>query len=621
MKFQISNFKYQISNKKVRIGNSCQWQAGFSVIEVLLAAALFAIFSTGIIGVVLQGFDANRLGSEQAIANQYASEGIEAARSIKNQSYATLVNSAGSGIARNGLGVWAFSGANNVLSKYARVLTVADVQRDAGGNIVSSGGTIDPNTKKVVSTVSWNVSPTRNNSVDLTTYLTNWRAGIGRGGMLVYGDGGTTTDAIKYRTLDSSTGTWNTALATADIDSATANKALRSAKVYASSTRNEKILLSRHYDGSSQFIYAQVFNGTSWGNVQLLSNWVAGTRLDVQNFDGTYLANGDFMIVYSDNSTTPKFRTWNGTSWSGQVPLQTGLSTPVYIFAHARLGTNEVMMGMTDQGKRTLTEYFNGGSYAQTNWTLHATHASNAPNSTTRLIDFAWSPSLSTTGALVYADAAADKNLTVRIFVANGSGGGAWGTAVNSATAQVNNLGALSVQPKSNASEFQSCDKDAAAIPTIVCRKITFSGNAPTITAPTNSIVAAATDIGIQRSFDVGFEAYSGDPAIMIYSDNTNVPNLKKYTASTSTWDLTATPILTGPFVPGVIKTVRLIPDTTSDDVLSFFTDANLDLYSVQWDGTNSAFYTSPAGKAISQHGLNGSAAADYWYDFVWDEF
>ena len=148
------NIIYFIRNWKLDIRNS---QRGFSVIEVLLAAALFAIFSTGIIGVVLQGFDANRLGSEQTIANQYASEGIEAARSIKNQTYTNLVNSAGSGIGRNGSGVWAFAGANNVLSKYTRVLTVADVQRDLSGNIVSSGGTTDPNTKKVTSTVSWNV--------------------------------------------------------------------------------------------------------------------------------------------------------------------------------------------------------------------------------------------------------------------------------------------------------------------------------------------------------------------------------------------------------------------------------------------------------------------------------
>lgn len=159
--------------KKISVG-----QRGFSVIEVILAAALFVVLSAGAVTVVLQALDANRLGEEQTVANQYAAEGIEAARSIKNQAFANLVNSAGTGIVRSG-SVWAFSGSNNVLSsKYTRVLTVSDVQRDGSGNIVASGGTLDSLTKKIISTVSWNFTPTRSNSVVLTSYLSNWKKAI-----------------------------------------------------------------------------------------------------------------------------------------------------------------------------------------------------------------------------------------------------------------------------------------------------------------------------------------------------------------------------------------------------------------------------------------------------------
>lgn len=158
----------------------------FSVIEVILAAALFVILSTGAVSVILQGLDSNRLGEEQTIANQYASEGIEAIRSIKNQAFTNLVNSAGVGVTQSG-GVWIFSGSNNVLSsKYTRVLTVSDVQRDGSGNIVTSGGTLDPLTKKITSTVSWNFTPTRSDSVALTSYLTDWRSNINFGTCTVY---------------------------------------------------------------------------------------------------------------------------------------------------------------------------------------------------------------------------------------------------------------------------------------------------------------------------------------------------------------------------------------------------------------------------------------------------
>lgn len=149
---------------------------GFSAVEVILAAALFMIIATGAVIVVVQGLDSNRLGEEQTVATQYASEGIEATRSIQNQNFASLVNSAGTGISRVG-NVWAFSESNNILSsKYTRVLTVSDVQRDGSGNIVTNGGILDPLTKKVTSTVTWNFTPTRNSSVALSTYLTNWKS-------------------------------------------------------------------------------------------------------------------------------------------------------------------------------------------------------------------------------------------------------------------------------------------------------------------------------------------------------------------------------------------------------------------------------------------------------------
>lgn len=154
---------------------------GFSIIEVILAAALFVIFASGTISVVLFGFDMNRLGGEQTIASQYASEGLEAVRSIRNQMYANLTNSTGTGVSRNASNVWTFSGINNIFDKYTRVINIGDVYRDGNGNITASGGTLDTDSKKITSTVTWNVSANRNNSVILTTYLTNWKATGGGG--------------------------------------------------------------------------------------------------------------------------------------------------------------------------------------------------------------------------------------------------------------------------------------------------------------------------------------------------------------------------------------------------------------------------------------------------------
>ncbi len=153
-----------------------KFQKGQFTIEVILASALFMIFSVGIVSVVLQGLDANRVSNETIIANSYASEGIEAVRSMRNQSFGNLVSTTSAGLVRTGGNVWGFGGTNNAFTKYTRSIAVLSVNRDASGNIVATGGTLDPNTKKITSTVTWNVSPQRNNSIVLTTYLTNWRS-------------------------------------------------------------------------------------------------------------------------------------------------------------------------------------------------------------------------------------------------------------------------------------------------------------------------------------------------------------------------------------------------------------------------------------------------------------
>jgi type II secretory pathway pseudopilin PulG len=543
------------------------FEKGFSVIEVLIAAALFAMFSTGIIAVVLQGFDANRTGSEETIANQYASEGIEAIRSIKNQSFTSLVATMSAGMVRNGSNVWAFSGINNTFGKYTRVASIAAVQRDASGNIIASGGNVDPNIVRVMSTVSWDVSPTRNDSVILTTYMTNFKSG--RSGMLAYADTVTGSNAILYKTFDANVNTWSSATALFPDGIGADSNAVQVVRMYASSTRNEKIILSRHSNAvaGQSLIFASVWNGSTWTK-QTLVSWLAVSATDHLDFDGTYLANGDFMVVYTDNTTTPKFRTWNGVSWSAQLAVgATALTGTIqWAVVKVRPGTNEVMAAFLTSSSNTDTYYYNGTTpYAAANWTLFTIHSTLAPLNTRRLIDFAFSTNLATTttGTLIYADSATDKNLTVRVFVANGTGGGSWGTAVNAANPQTNNLAAMAIVPRSTAAEFQACDKDAGATPAVLCYKITFSGTVPTITGPTT--IAAATDTGGQRSFDIAYESIAGDPLLAVYSNNTTTPQFKKDTSGT--WDGSATPITTTGS-PGIFKTIRIIPQDQADDMI-----------------------------------------------------
>lgn len=285
-------------------------QAGFSVIEVILAAAIFVTFATGAVVVVISGIDNNRLGSEMTIANQFNTEGMEAVRSIKNQSWTTFIAKADAGNTgvTNGSGTWVFNGTNNVFpsdTRFTRTINVTSAQRDVSGNIVSSGGVNDANTKKVIVATTWNFTAARPESVSFIQYLTNWEAGIIDNGLIVYNDGTTTP---KYR-LYSASGSFSSAYSTI------AGSSGRFFTMRTSPTKTEAVVGYLNASGSLQIM---CFNGTSWTNEWSVSVGGTGTT---RRFDIAYETNtGDVMVVYSRGvagTNTLAYRTKPGSSDCG----------------------------------------------------------------------------------------------------------------------------------------------------------------------------------------------------------------------------------------------------------------------------------------------------------------
>jgi len=150
--------------------------SGQSIIEVIIALAIFVfIVGSGVVA-ILGAFTTTRLAEEETQATQFASQGIEAVKSIRNQGWNNLNN----GIygLSNSSGDWTFSGLSDDpdgQGKFVRAVTISNVERNGNNDIVSSGGTIDDQTKHVLVAVTWDFTPTRNNIVELETYLTNWQ--------------------------------------------------------------------------------------------------------------------------------------------------------------------------------------------------------------------------------------------------------------------------------------------------------------------------------------------------------------------------------------------------------------------------------------------------------------
>ncbi len=152
-------------------------KSGFGLVEIIVAIALFVTIATVGITTVLGSFSSNRLGDEETEAALVAQEGIEAARSIVKKGWSTpflaTTCSGGCGVSSSS-GSWIWSGTANVSSPFNRQIYVSSVQRNGSGDVVTSGGTDDPDTKKITSRVSWNFTSARANIVELVTYVTNF---------------------------------------------------------------------------------------------------------------------------------------------------------------------------------------------------------------------------------------------------------------------------------------------------------------------------------------------------------------------------------------------------------------------------------------------------------------
>lgn len=134
-------------------------QRGFSAVEALLAATVFAFLASGLIGAIIYGRATTADSGTHNRAVFLAEEGIEAARNIGNAGYGNLVNGT-YGLAQTG-GVWTFSGSSDTADIYTRQITIAD------------GGT---NRKTITSVVSWTSPAGGIDDVTLISRVSNWEA-------------------------------------------------------------------------------------------------------------------------------------------------------------------------------------------------------------------------------------------------------------------------------------------------------------------------------------------------------------------------------------------------------------------------------------------------------------
>lgn len=135
--------------------NHCDGQ---SLMEALLAIAVFTLGMATLGVLVMDASVSERKSTERTQALVLAQEGIEAVRSLRDTAFGNLASGT-HGLALSGSG-WFFSGTSDTRDGFTRTVQIGE------------GG---PELRFVTSTVSWYFTPSASSTISLATVLTNWR--------------------------------------------------------------------------------------------------------------------------------------------------------------------------------------------------------------------------------------------------------------------------------------------------------------------------------------------------------------------------------------------------------------------------------------------------------------
>lgn len=147
-------------------------QKGFSLVELVIAITIFIIYVGGLAAAATGGHLTRLENAKLVQADLFFTEGWEAVKSIRNNNWSDITNGTHGLISSSGF--WQFSGSSDSFNGFTRIITINDVRRDNGGNIVSSGGEIDSDTKLVSVDISWSPVSSKNLAMSSESYLTNY---------------------------------------------------------------------------------------------------------------------------------------------------------------------------------------------------------------------------------------------------------------------------------------------------------------------------------------------------------------------------------------------------------------------------------------------------------------
>jgi|GEM_PF-1189104 len=152
---------------------------GQSLLEVILALAIFALISVTLVTMATGGLASLDQGGRQIEAGALAQEGMEAVRAVRDRAWNELVFTTSTVTTTGGQWVLGGEDASATIGDYTRVINFENICRGAGNNITTCPGAYgDAHSKKVTSEVFWSPRVGVTTSIKLVSYLTNWDTNI-----------------------------------------------------------------------------------------------------------------------------------------------------------------------------------------------------------------------------------------------------------------------------------------------------------------------------------------------------------------------------------------------------------------------------------------------------------
>lgn len=293
--------------KQKKIFKKLAKYSGFSLIEILVAISFVGVMTLLIVSASVSNGKLRYINEEMTKVLFYSTEALEATKlmnwnDLAAGDYAVVLSG----------NTWILNSGSQLLDdRYTRTINISDVYRlnsangQAYGQIVTSGGYLDPDTKKVTVNVSWFSRAGVNRSQTFQTYLHRWKAErwtqtdwIGGSGQSDWSDStqfatkdlGIDISVAGIATLQSGFIDWSEATTTANFDTA---GNFDENDVY--EIDDLAFLVTENNSSGSEFYVLDVSN---------IDNPVELASLNIGSAVNSVVARGDYVYLATDGNSS-----------------------------------------------------------------------------------------------------------------------------------------------------------------------------------------------------------------------------------------------------------------------------------------------------------------------------